>query len=345
MAESIISRRGGSLGGTKIEIPSSADYVSIAFGLNIKKLDSSIEALSSMDYETMVVKSDSSYIYVLAESYYHVLIIKLSAVDFSYIGYYAFGSAGWGSRNEVMIDNSLNFIYFTCKNSGVSVLNKTTLALVTTLPYAMNTSSCLTQDATSVYLGTGSALIKIVKTTWTATSTTTNGFRWLLFAHGKLYGAYVNDTANIRTYNTSTFGVTEVIASSIAQYNYVAETDLGIVMTALSIRHFNATTKVTTAADYNITYNGLSYSNVWSSSLQYVSYSDGKIYTANQNYFAIYSTSDIAQPLFLTPIVLNNYVPLVDANHKFLLRTKSPYNNLYFEIFSLSENNGYAIKK
>lgn len=344
MAESIISRRGGSLGGHKIEIPSSADYVSIAFGLIIKKLHSSIEAFSQ-NFETKVVKSDSSHLYIFTESYSYALIIKLSAVDFSYIGHYAFSGSGWGTNNALMIDNSLNFVYVNCKNSGVRVLNKTTLALVTTFSYSMNTAACLTQDATNVYLGTGDALIKYVKTTWTMTATGTAGFRWLLFAHGKLYGAYVTDAANIRTYNTSTLAITEVIASSIAQYNYVAETDLGIVMTGIGVRHFNATTKVTTSAEFNITYDGLSYSNVWSSTVQEVSYSDGKIYTTNQNYFGIYSTSNVAQPLFLTQMVVNNYVPLVDANHKFLLRLNSPFYTLYFEFFGLSENNGYAIKK
>ena len=344
MAESIISRRGGSLGGYKIEIPSSADYTSIAFGLIIKKLHSSIEALSQ-NFEPKVVKSDSSYLYIFAESYSYALIIKLSAVDFSYVGHYAFTASGWGSNNALMIDNSLNFIYVNCKNSGVRVLNKTTLALITTFSYSMNTASCLTQDATSVYLGTGDALVKFVKTTWTMTGSGTAGFRWLLFAHGKLYGAYVNDSTNISTYNISTFAITEVIASSIATYNYVTETDLGIVMTGLGVKHFNATTKVTTNADFDITYNGLSYSNVWSSSIQEVSYSDGKIYTTNQNYFGIYSTSNIAQPLFLTGIVSNNGAPLVDANHKFLLRLTSPFYTLYFEFFGLSQNNGYAIKK
>lgn len=343
MAESIISRRGGSLSGYKIEIPSSANYVSIAFGLTINKLHSSIEALSQ-NFETKRVASDSSYIYILAESYSYALIIKLSVVDFSYVGHYAFMSSGWGSNNEIMIDNSLNFVYVNCKNSGLRVLNKTTLALITTFSYSMNTASCLTQDATNVYLGTGDALLKFVKTTWTMTGTGTNGFRWLLFAHGKLYGAYVNEGTYIRTYNTSTLAVTEVIASSIAQYNYVAETDLGIVMTGAGVRHFNTTTKVTTASEHAITYDGLSYSNVWSSTIQEVSYSDGKIYTVNQNNFGIYSTSDIAQPLFLTPIVVNN-TPLVDAKQKFLLRTSSPFYTLYFEFFGLNENNGYVIKK
>lgn len=345
MGESLITRRGsGGISGYTFEFSPHSSTVFAQSNIVLGELNEAIRALG-WGFGVRYINSDSTHLYVFCENYQYSLLVKFDIKTLEYIGHILKTGYVWGASNVFILDN--NYIYIRWKNNLVEVYNKSTLAYVTALADSgLSTSSCLTQDANNIYVGGESSLRKYQKETWTQSSTSTNPFRWLLFAHGKLYGAYTNDSTYIRTHNTSTLAVSEVITSSIAQYNYVNETPTGIVMTGLGVRHFNATTKTTTGSDFNITYKNISYSNVWNGSQQLNSVKDGYIYTANQYYFGVYDSANIAQPVYLGPSQ-GITTPMLDANSSLMTYiTLSPLANTIPLInYQLSFESGAAIKK